>query len=398
MKILMLTPYLPYPLHSGGQIRSYNLLKNLAKKHQVTLFSFIRSHDEKKYIKELSKYCSHIKLFKRRQAWDIRNIIISALTPYPFLVAIYLSKKLKSAIAQELSSHKYDLIHAETFYVMPNLSSAVNLPVLLVEQTIEYLVYQRFVENFKLFFLKPLLYFDVFKIKLWEKYFWRKATRLVAMSDSDKKIMQKTVKGANVDVVANGVDVDYFAKIKSALKLTKTPTILFVGNFKWLPNKDAAVFLTEKIWPLIKQKLPQAKLWIVGRNPTKEILKLANQLNVKVTGDIADIRTAFKKANVLLAPIRNGRGTKYKVLEAMASQVPVVTTQLGIEGINAQNNHSVIIAESAENLAQKTTEVLTNSHLAEKLSKNGKELVYKQYNWQTISQKLDKIYQQLGGA
>ena len=102
MKILMLTPYLPFPLHSGGQIRSYNLLKKLARKHQITLFSFIRSPKEKVYVKELKRFCADVKVFKRRQAWDIRNIFFSALTPFPFLVSIYLCKNLKKALEVEL--------------------------------------------------------------------------------------------------------------------------------------------------------------------------------------------------------------------------------------------------------------------------------------------------------
>ena len=395
MKILMLTPYLPYPLHSGGQIRSYNLIKNLSQKHQITLFSFIRSQKELTHIAELEKYCAKVKVFKRRQAWDPRNILISALTPYPFLVAIYLSKSVKNAIRRELASN-YDLIHAETFYVMPNLPKPTNIPTLLVEQTIEYMVYQRFVEDFKFFLLKPLLYFDVLKIKLWEKYFWQKATRLAAMSQSDKQIMEKSVKDRKVDVVANGVDVEHFTESRIAKAVNQT--ILFVGNFKWLPNKDAAKFLVTDIWPKIHQQLPRAKLWIVGRNPTSEILDLSNQKNVTVSGEVDDIREAFQKSSVLLAPIRNGRGTKYKVLEAMASQVPVVTTKLGIEGIAAINQSSVLIAESADGLADKTIQVLTDKNLAEKLAANGKKLVYNQYNWQAISKELDQIYQQLGGA
>ena len=395
MKILMLTPYLPYPLHSGGQIRSYNLIKNLSQKHQITLFSFIRSAKELVHIAELEKYCTKVKVFKRRQAWDPRNILISALTPYPFLVAIYLSKSVKNAIRRELASN-YDLIHAETFYVMPNLPKPTNIPTLLVEQTIEYMVYQRFVEDFKFFLLKPLLYFDVLKIKLWEKYFWQKATRLVAMSQSDKQIMEKSVKDRKVDVVANGVDVEHFTESRIAKAVNQT--ILFVGNFKWLPNKDAAKFLVTDIWPKIHQQLPRAKLWIVGRNPTSEILDLSNQKNVTVSGEVDDIREAFQKSSVLLAPIRSGRGTKYKVLEAMASQVPVVTTKLGIEGIAAINQSSVLIAETADGLADKTIQVLTDKNLAEKLAANGKKLVYNQYNWQAIFKELDQIYQQLGGV
>jgi len=393
MKILMLTPYLPFPLHSGGQIRSYNLLKNLSKKHQVTLFSFIRSDSEKKHLQELTKYCYKVKVFKRRQAWDPRNILLSGFTPYPFLVSIYLSRSVKQAIETELTQQKYDLIHAETFYVMPNLPLHIPVPTLLVEQTIEYLVYQHFVKNTKLAVLKPLLHLDVLKIKLWEKYFWEKATRLIAMSETDKAIMQKTVKDKKVDVVANGIDTHFFQKTR---RLTsKKPLVLFVGNFKWLPNRDAAKFLVEEIWPHIKSRLPQAKLSIVGRNPTREIFKL-QQADITVNGQVEDIRTALSSASVLLAPIRNGRGTKYKVLEAMASGVPVVTTKLGIEGI--KDSHSVLVAESAVNLAKQALKILTDQSFAQRLASKAKTIVNQQYNWSVISQELDNIYKQLGGA
>lgn len=393
MKILMLTPYLPFPLYSGGQIRSYNLLKNLSKKHQITLFSFIRSDKEKIYIPELKKFCFKVKVFKRRQAWDIRNILIAAFSPYPFLVAIYLSRTLKQTIKTELLTGNYDLIHAETFYVLPNLPKNIAVPTLLVEQTIEYLVYQKFVETTKLWLIKPLLYLDVIKIKLWERYFWNRANSLAAMSVSDKNMMiAQTKRQTNLDVVANGVDVDFFALGEK--NLTSKPTVLFVGNFKWLPNKDAAKFLAKSIWPLIKQSIPQAQLWIVGRNPTPDILAL-NQINgVSILSDVADIRQVLRQAWVLLAPIRNGRGTKYKVLEAMASGLPVVTTQLGIEGVDYQN--SVLIAESATGLAKKTLAILTDKKLSQQLAQKAQKLVYSRYNWSVISNHLDSIYLKLG--
>lgn len=390
MKILMLTPYLPYPLFSGGQIRSYNLLKNLSQKHEITLFSFVRSAKEDQYLSNLKPFCKKVVIFKRRQAWDPRNLLLSLFTPYPFLVAIYLSRHFRQAISRELAGGSYDLIHAETFYIMPNLPRTT-VPTLLVEQTIEYLVYQQFVRDFRFWLLKPLLYFDVGKINLWEKYYWRQATRLAAMSDSDGQIMGQFVKDKKVDVVANGVDVKFFARVKPR----SGQTVLFIGNFKWLPNRDAAKFLTKEIWPKIAAALPQAELLIVGRNPTKEILKLA-QTGVRIESDVADIRTAFAKASVLLAPIRNGRGTKYKVLEAMASGLPVVTTKLGIEGIEAGG--SVLVAETAEDLAGQTIKVLRDQRLAARLADKAKTIVYRRYNWQTISNRLNAVYQQLGGA
>lgn len=391
MKILMLTPYLPYPLLSGGQIRTYNLLKNLAGKHEITLFSFIREKRETGEIGELLKYCRHVKVIQRRKAWDWKNIILAAFTPFPFLVSIYLSLSLRRLIKKELAENNYDLIHAETFYVMPNLPKT-KVPILLVEQTIEYLVYQNFVKNFKFLPVKPLLYFDVAKIQLWEKYYWRQAARLVTMSEEDKRIVEKSLKQGQVDIVANGVDFQFFNQTK--VKRPTPPTVLFVGNFKWLPNKDAALYLTKEIWPQIKKRIPKAKLWIVGKNPTPEIKKLADE-DIKVDEGVEDIRNAFAKASVLLAPIRNGRGTKYKVLEAMATGLPVVTTPLGIEGIEAKEGQEVLIAEESQALANQAISLLKDKSFGEKMARKAKIMVRKKYNWQIISNQLDRIYRRL---
>ena len=193
MKILMLTPYLPFPLVSGGQTRSFNLIKNLSQKHKITLFSLIKDDNEKKYIPELKKYCQKVRVFKRSKTpWTLRNILLTGFGFYPFLVIRNLARKEKDAVQEELTKNTYDLIHAETFYVMPHIPKT-NVPVLLVEQTIEYLVYKHFVDEQSSAFVRPLLKIDVFKLKFWETHFWKQAKRVVAMSESDKSEMRKLV-------------------------------------------------------------------------------------------------------------------------------------------------------------------------------------------------------------
>ena len=396
MKILMITPYLPYPLVSGGQIRTYNLLKNLAQKHQITLASFIRRDDEKKYLKDLKPFCSSVIVFKRRKAWSPVNILLSAITPFPFLVCIYLDFSMRKHISSLLKSEKYDLIHAETFYVMPNIPRT-KVPILLVEQVIEYLVYQRFVESLNkyLALLKPFLLLDVFKIKFWELHYWKKARRLAAMSYEDKKFIENSAKSLRVDVVANGVDIEHFSN--SIRVNPEKPTVLFIGNFKWLPNRDAVKFLVASIWPKIKEAIPRARLWIVGRNPTSDILNLKSE-DIEIESGIEDIRVAYTQAHVLLAPIRNGRGTKYKILEAMATKTPIVGTGLAIEGINVKNGEEALVSETAEGLAKATIKVLDNPSLGQKLAGAAYNLVSIDYNWKKISLELDRVYKEVGGV
>ncbi|MDP3682975.1 MAG: glycosyltransferase, partial [Ignavibacteria bacterium] len=201
----MLTPYLPFPDSSGGQIRSYNLIKSLSKKHEITLFSLIKDDSEKKFVPELEKYCKKVKVFKRSKSpWTLRNILLTGFGPYPFLVIRNLSPQQKIAVQEEIQNVKYDLIHAETFYVMPHIPET-KIPILLVEQTIEYLVYKHYVEGSKNFLLKLLFSIDVAKLRFWETKFWKKADRVVAVSESDKSEMIKLVPGLKVDLVPNGV-------------------------------------------------------------------------------------------------------------------------------------------------------------------------------------------------
>ena len=387
----MLTPYLPYPLFSGGQIRTYNLLKSLSKKHDIILYSFIRSEKEKQYIPSLKPFCKEVRVFMKRSPWALNSLLLSGVTFYPLVVCLYLNREVKNAIEQAIRRDQFDLIHAETFYVMPNIPPN-SIPTILVEQTIEYLVYKHYTETVQIPPIKWLMQYDVLKIKKWEQTFWKKATRVVAMSEADKSEMLKLVPNISVDLVPNGVNSDFF-KIKNHNNKRRQKTVLFVGNFKWLQNREAVKILIEEIWPKIIKEIPDSLLWIVGRSPPKEIIAL-NSNNIKVSSNILNIQDAYKLADVLLAPIYGPGGTRYKILESMASGLPVVTTSIGIEGLGAHNGKEALIGENSNDLAKKTIQVLTNPELYKKLVVNARTFVEAHYNWGTISDSLDRIYQE----
>lgn len=392
MKILMLTPYLPYPLLSGGQIRSYNLLKNLAKKHQITLVALIKNDSEKKYIANIKKYCHKVIVAKRpEKPWTARNIIKTIFGFFPFLVVRNFSESAKTAVIEELKNETFDLIHAETFYVMPHIPKT-NIPMILVEQTIEYLVYQHFVDTIKFWPVRMLLSIDVSKIHYWEKYFWKQAKAVVAMSESDKKKMQENVANLEVKIVPNGVDCLVFNFRNKSIG--HKPTILFVGNFKWLQNREAVLKLVKDIWPIIVKKIPNAKLWIVGKFPTQDILNMRSS-QIVVSDDIEDITYAYKNSDVLLAPIYGPGGTRYKILEAMASGIPVITTTCGIEGLDITDGKEAIIRDDIKQLAEATISILTQPKLYNNLALNANLIVREKYTWEVIAQALDKIYESI---
>lgn len=389
----MLTPYLPYPLLTGGQTRSYNLIKRLSNLgHEITLFSLVKSRDERKYVGELEKFCKEVKVFNRpEKPWTFKNILRTGFSFYPFLVIRNWAKGEKDAIEEKLKSEKFDLIHAETFYVMPHIPKTL-VPILLVEQTIEYLVYRHFAEQFKLPLIRQLLYFDVAKMKYWELKYWQRAARVIAMSEADKKSMLFQKPNLTVDIVPNGVDSNFFGeKIKNK---TKEPVILYLGNFTWLQNREAVDILVNSVWPKIKAKVPQSKLWIIGKNAKEFFIKLESN-DVRVD-EVKDVREAYQQASVLVAPIYGGGGTRYKNFEAFASGLPVVTTSIGIGGTEARDGQEVIIRDNPSKIADAVIALLNDRFLYNRIAEQAKKMVKKEYDWDPIAKKLSTIYEELG--
>ena len=200
---------------------------------------------------------------------------------------------------------------------------------------------------------------------------------------------------AKIELVANGVDAEWFEQ--KHVSLPKEPTVLSVGTFKWLPNVEAVQFLLQQVWPLVKKKVPGVKLWVVGNAPTSEVLAYQEQdSDVTVTGGIPDIRDAFKGAHVLVAPVFSGKGTRYKILEAMASGTPIVATSIAVEGLGVAHEQEILIANTPQEMADQIARLLANPQLRQRLATAGKKYVTQNYDWKLISKQLDSVYRQLG--
>lgn len=394
MKILMLTPYLPYPPSSGGQIRSYNLIKQLSKKHQLTLCSLIKYDEERKYVDQLRDYCQQIYVFKRPEnPFALANILKTGFSTLPLLVVRNFSAEEQQALPHIIEEGNFDIIHAETFYVSPHIPTT-NIPIVLVDQTIEYQVYQHYVDHFWFVPLKPLLYIDVLKIKYWETFYWKKAARVIAVSEKDAQIMQRLVKNLQVTVIPNGVGED----LAGDVPLHFSKTILFIGNYAWLQNIEAAQVLAREIFPLILKQVPDAKLVIAGQNTdrinlTGDQITLVNLADDDTTG----IQRAYRESGVLVAPLYGPGGTRLKILAAMAARLPVVTTSVGIAGIG-QPGQSFLQGETPKELARRTVELLTDPKLYRQIANNARQLVDRAYTYQVIARSLSDVYQEVVSA
>lgn len=390
----MLTPYLPYPPSEGGQLRSYKLIKLLSQRHDITLVCFSRQHNTPEQIAHMKRFCKKVIVIERGKTWTIKNILRTGFSPYPFLVSIYYSPKTKELLEKEITQNKYDLIHAETFYTMPYLPKH-NLPTILVEQTIMSRIFGHYVDTERRLWFKPFMWVDVAKIRYWERYFWKKADRVVTVSDEDAKAIRKMVPKVKVDVVPNGVGENMS---NLSREIHYNHTILYMGNYKWIQNWETAELLAKRVFPLIREKIPDVKLIIAGQFPTSKVKSLAGE-DIKVEelkdNDFKAVVEHYLKAGVFVAPMYAPGGTRLKILAAMAAMVPVVTTPIGAEGYGAKDKESILIGKTPEDLVDRAVMILSDKVLYEKIAIKARELVDTKFSWGPIAKKLESIYEEI---
>lgn len=396
MKILMLTPYLPYPPSSGGQIRTYNLLKYLSKNNDITLISLYKYSYERDYLKHLQQFCRQIYLCQRpEKPWQFKLVVKAVLSNKPFLVVRNYSKEAAQVVKRLLNKEHFDVIHAETFYIMPHLPET-KIPVVLVEQTIEYKVYQHFVNSLPIF-VRPAFYLDIVKLIYWERYYWRKANLVATVSNSDrKKILELEAKLKPV-VIPNGAG-DEMLKIKLVNKNLNRPKLLFIGNFFWLQNVEAAIYLVRQVYPQLVKALLKVRLIIAGQNARNKLREI-NDDRIEVvdikTDDIKKVKELYQKATLFIAPIFGPGGTRLKILAAMAAGLPIISTKTGIQGLDLKAEKDVLIANDAQEFKTKIKRILKNPKLFANIQTNAYKIVREKYSWEKIAQELEGVYRKL---
>lgn len=366
-------------------------MKELSKEHSITLVCEKRDNQSDNDVKEVEKICGEVIWVKRKKQWSFFNVARTGFSAYPFLMIGHTQAKITEKLYEVLSRKKFDLIHVETFYVFQNLPQT-SLPVVLVEHNIEYIVYKRYAAYVP-FFARIPLYFDILKLKYWEEQFWKKAAKVVAVSETEKKIIGRE----DTEVVPNGVDVEKFKVKSSKPKVDEECRILFIGDFRWVKNVDALYFVLKEVWPIFLRQNDKSDqnviLWIVGRNIQPKLKKMAGGLDNIIIDENSNEPTEeiFRKADILLAPIRVGGGTSFKILEAMASGIPVITTPIGVEGM-AVGENEIVVADNAEKAVLGINRLLGDFKFYKKIQTNARKIIEKEYNWKNIAEKLGEVY------
>lgn len=390
MNVLFFTYDFPYPTNSGGKARAYNLLKFAKKDADIILFSFTR-HTPNKLDEDAIKQLgiSDIHLFQRRKVFDPRNTA-SFFGNHSIFSSLYFNKDILLELISVVKAKNIDLVHFESFYTGFYIHHALHqlgVKQVFGTENIEYLLYKDYAKNQKVFPVKLLLEFQVKKIKREEEKFYNSSDCILTVTDYEKKYVS-TVCQKKIEVIENGVDIDKFKHTKITSSIDKS--LLFIGNFTYFPNVDAMQWFMKNVF----SNLPQdVRLIVVGRKASRQSF-LKNK-RIETVEYVEDINDAYLRGTILIAPIRIGGGTNFKILEAMASRIPVVALVDRVESFGFSDGKEMMIAANAEEFTEKTVQLLSDEKLRENISDRAFAAVEKKYNWTMIGTKLYNTWKSL---
>jgi len=388
LRILWLKTELLHPVDKGGKIRTYQMLKELKRDHQITYLALDDGADTQ--ARSLAQeYCHELicvphqprEKFTPGFYADLGLNLVSAL---PYAIAKYRSEEMRRRIEQLTNAGSFDVV------VCDFLAPAINVPrnlkcrSILFQHNVEAQIWKRHFQTQANPIKKTYLYWQWRKMLAFEADECHRFDRVVAVSAEDRELMQHEYGVASVADVPTGVDIDYFRPQQAAGP--QQHNLVFTGSMDWLPNQDAIEYFTAEIMPLIKQRVPDVTLTVVGRNPYPALIELSKRDSaVIVTGRVDDVRPYMERASVYVVPLRIGGGTRLKIFEAMAMERPLVSTTIGAEGLPLTNEVELLVADTPETFAAAVVRVLSDETLRTTLAQQAAKLVRTQFGWNRVA-------------
>jgi len=381
LKILIITPRIPFPPFRGDKLKIYNLSKVLSKNNKIRIITFYQNENDKIYAKSIEELGIKIDLIRLTIFRSCYNAFIAIFMSIPFQVAWYKSSQMQNRIEFLLKTEKFDLVYYHLIrtaqYFSLNKSSKILNIIDFTDAVSLYL--SRMVEQEKNFFKKLFIRTELKRIIKYEKIA-EKFDALFICSEIDKKfLLDKGIK-QDIQILNNGIDTDYFFCDQKEYDHKR---IIFTGNMPYYANTDAAIYFTEEIFPLILKRDSEIKFYIVGQNPPLSVKQLKTD-NIIVTGYVKDIKEEYLKSAVNVAPMRFGAGTLNKVIESIALGVPVIATSIAVAGLPKELERFVFVADSPDEFANKVIEIIQNKKIRTERISEGKEIIKKMLSWNFI--------------
>lgn len=392
MKILFLAHLLPLPLDSGGKIKSYYTLKALASKHEVRILAYVRNDEERKLIPDLKKICPNVEIVElnRNKLTQVSDIFLSILRKKSFIISRDFRSEMKLAFESIVERFRPDVVHIDHLQMAQFVDFNGPYKTVMDDHNVEAMIIKRIAETADSAAVKSYASMEWPKLQKFELDVCEKCDLMLTVSEEDEATLRKSVKkDANIHSVPIGVDIHYFDTIK---RKAGSKNILSIGTMYWPPNVDSMLYFAKEIFPIVKEKIPDAVLTIAGQKPVQSICELAQDPSIRVTGYVDDSRRVAEDCGVFIVPLRSGSGVRVKILNAMAMGLPIVSTSIGAEGLNVEHCSHLLLADDPESFAYSVVEILNNQNLADSLGRNARDLVCKNYSWEVVGGKLLDLY------
>lgn len=388
MKILFLSQRFLFPMDTGGKIRTGNILKQLSKRADITVISNVDRRKDEKYLHNMDELCSKFIAVpwvesERHTFGFYCKLAFKSLSRYPISVLNDYSRELAKALREELAADDYDLVICDFLQSTLNFKGINGVPMLLFQHNVEAQITQRHVLETKNPLAKLFWSLQHWKMHRHEKAMCCHFGTTIAVSDSDKAIMENWYGADNVETIPTGVDTELFSPDES---VEERRQLVFTGSMDWLPNEDAMKFFLESIFPKVKAKLPDTSLVIVGRRPSAAIKRLINDReDIELTGWVEDTRPYIASSAVYIVPIRIGGGTRMKIYEAMAMGKALVSTTVGAEGLPLTHGEHFYRSDDVDDFAAHIVSLLENPEQRAKLGKNARSYVFENFRWEKVA-------------
>jgi polysaccharide biosynthesis protein PslH len=388
MNILYLCHRFPYPPKRGGKIRPFNMIRHFTSSgHRVTVCSLARSTEEAAEGRGIAPYCTDFELVEVNEPWQFARMIGRLPLTVPSSMGYFYSPRLRDRVRRRLARQAWDLIFVHCSSVAQYVEHVHDVPKILDFGDMDS---QKWLEyaNYKARPLSWGYHLEGAKMKMAEARLARRFDLCTTTTRAEWQTLESYGTGAVTDWFPNGVDSEFFCP---ATEPYDTNTISFVGRMDYYPNQECMRRFCDEVWPVLRSRRPTLRLLIVGADPSLAIRKLGERPGVTVTGSVADVRPFVRSSAAMVAPLAIARGTQNKILEAMAMGVPVITSPIAADGVDAEAGTHLLVAETPSEQVEAILGLLDRPEERVRLSLAGRRRVLSHHSWPQSMRRLDGI-------
>ncbi len=391
MRILFILPQIPWPPESGGRIVTSNTVRRFARTNEVWVVCLYHHPSELEHLSTVKEWCREAVAFPAHTKWDIPRLIQSGFSRRPYKALRFLNKEMCGYVSRLVKRERIEVIHAQNFYTTAYVRGDEPCLRIHYKENLEGYLLQRYAETLRNSWLAGAARREAQKTLDYELAGARKFHRLLTISPIDARQLNGLEPGLGAMYQRAGVDLERYPVLSES---DGPPTVLFTGTMSYHPNYNGALRFLNEGWQAVRSKVEDARLLIVGHNPPEKLKEWEGREGVSVTGSVKDIQKYFVRAHVYLAPLWVGGGIRLKILEAMASARPVVSTPIGSEGLEVEDETHLLVADEPTVLAEKVTKLLQDSDLRKELSNRARKRIEQRYNWDDVVTEQEERYRQ----